>query len=135
MKIKIKGRYSKGTEFSSGIDLYSDEDCNILSLSTKVISTGVAVELPHPIDAQIRPRSSMSKKGILTHFGTIDNDYRGVLGVCLTNLSPMMIRIQKGDRIAQLVFSRLVEHIELEPVTDISTETIRGAGGWGSTGQ
>ena len=134
MKIKIKGQYYRGTESSSGIDLYADEDCNILSFSTKVISTGVAVELPYPVDAQIRPRSSMSKKGILTHFGTIDNDYRGDLGVCLTNLSPMMIRIQKGDRIAQLVFSRREEFLNLESVDAISTETDRGERGWGSTG-
>ena len=134
MKIKIKGQYYRGTESSSGIDLYADEDCNISSFSTKVISTGVAVELPYPVDAQIRPRSSISKKGILTHFGTIDNDYRGVLGVCLTNLSPTTVRIQKGDRIAQLVFSRREEFLNLESVDAISTETDRGESGWGSTG-
>jgi len=122
------------TAGASGIDLCAAEDVDIDPFTTVVIKTGIAVELPPGTEGQIRPRSSMSRRGLLCHLGTIDSDYRGELAVVLTNLdSRLGVGIAKGERIAQLVIAP-VERVELVRVEQLS-ETARGERGFGHTGK
>lgn len=99
-----------------------------------LIKTGLHIELPPDTEAQIRPRSGLALKhgiSIVNTPGTIDEDYRGDIGVILINLSTEPFTIKKGDRIAQIVFQK-VEKFNLNIVNQLS-ETIRGEGGFGST--
>jgi len=98
------------------------------------ISTGVAILIPTGWEAQIRPRSSLSAKGILCQLGTIDSDYRGELKVVLVNLSGEPFAVRRGERIAQLVFAP-VGRAALQEVREFSSRTKRGEGGFGSTGK
>lgn len=100
---------------------------------TRVLWTGIAIELPPGWEAQIRPRSSLSCKGIICHFGTIDNGYRGQLGVALTNTTRERYIVQRGDKIAQLVIAPLVR-AQFTEVEQLS-ETSRSENGFGSTGR
>lgn len=104
-------------------------------LARKLIPTGIFIELPVGLEAQVRPRSGLAfKKGItvLNTPGTIDADYRGEIGVILVNLSEEAFTIEDGERIAQLVIARH-EQIEWEETDELSA-TSRGEGGFGSTG-
>ncbi len=104
-------------------------------LERVLIKTGLHIELPPNIEAQIRPRSGLALKygiSIVNSPGTIDEDYRGDIGVILVNLSNEPFIINKGDKIAQMVFQR-VQKYELNIVDELSI-TIRGEGGYGSTG-
>jgi len=102
------------------------------SLETRVVSTGIAIELPPGTEAQVRPRSSISKRGLLVHLGTVDNGYRGEIGVIISNISNHSAVIRPGDRIAQLVVAPVLcpKFREVEELD----ETERGEGGFGSTG-
>ncbi|MCL4168774.1 UNVERIFIED_CONTAM: hypothetical protein GTU68_031814 [Idotea baltica] len=104
-------------------------------LERSIVGTGLFIELPVGIEAQVRPRSGLAaKKGItvLNAPGTVDADYRGEIGVILVNLSSEDFVINNGERIAQLVLAKH-ERAEWEEVTMLS-ETVRGEGGFGSTG-
>ena len=101
----------------------------------RVIPTGLALALPVGYEAQVRSRSGLAaRRGVfvLNSPGTIDTDYRGEVGVILANLGDMPFRIERGDRIAQLVVSR-VEHVTWVE-RDGLPETVRSAGGFGHTG-
>lgn len=101
-----------------------------------LVPTGLFIELPAGLEAQVRPRSGLAiRQGItcLNTPGTIDADYRGEIKIILINLSAETQVIHPGDRIAQLVIQR-VEKIEWLEVEEI-TETIRNAGGFGHTGK
>ncbi len=105
-------------------------------MERKLIPTGIFIELPTGYEAQVRPRSGLAlKQGItcLNSPGTVDADYRGELKVILINLSDSEQTIQPGDRIAQMVVSR-VEKVDWHPVTELN-ETIRNEGGFGHTGK
>lgn len=119
-----------------GIDLSINEPVSLRPFQTVVVKTGVKLELPIGYGAEIRPRSSLSKKGILIHHGTIDNGYRGEIMVTMTNLGDAYTEFMKtGDRVAQLVVHK-IENIELEKIDENDlTETERGARGYGSTGK
>jgi dUTP pyrophosphatase len=100
-----------------------------------LVKTGLFLELPAGVEAQVRPRSGLAlKKGItvLNSPGTIDADYRGEVGVILINLSKDKFSINPGDRIAQLVFAKH-EQADFQEV-EVLSETDRGEGGFGSTG-
>jgi dUTP pyrophosphatase len=97
-----------------------------------VFSTGVAIELPEGYEAQIRPRSSLSGRGLYAALGTIDTDYRGELLVCLRALNGHH-GLWVGDRIAQLVIAPVSRAVVVE--VDELSPTRRGEGGWGSTGR
>lgn len=118
---------------ASGYDLFAIEDAYLPPGKTLVINTGICLEMPPGFEAQVRPRSSWSKRGVMVQLGTIDNDYRGPIGVIMHNASSEVVAIQRIDRIAQLVFAR-VEHPERFVVGELS-ETTRGSGGFGSTGR
>ena len=139
MEVKIKLLHPNArmpeykTDGASGMDLYALEDSWLWGTETRLFITGLSVEIPGGFEAQIRPRSSMTRRGILCHLGTIDSDYRGYIGVVLTNLSASDQRIKAGDRIAQLVIAP-VARVEVVQVEELS-DTVRGAGGFGSTGR
>lgn len=102
----------------------------------KLIKTGVHIGLPEGYEAQVRPRSGLAyKKGIHVHFGTIDNQYKGDVGVLLFNLSDEPFEIKNGDRIAQLAIVPIsqTDFEEVESVDELGV-TDRGQGGFGHTG-
>ncbi len=125
------------TPFSAGLDLRADLEISIVltPMQRKLIPTGLYIELPTGYEAQIRPRSGLAyKKGVsvLNSPGTIDADYRGEVGVLLINLSKQVVTIEPKERIAQMVVAKHEQVNWLE--TKEITETQRGAGGFGSTG-
>lgn len=122
---------------SAGMDLRAniDQAITLKPLDRAIIPTGLFIELPVGIEAQVRPRSGLAaKKGItvLNAPGTVDADYRGEVGVILVNLSNDDFVVEDGVRIAQLVIAKH-ERIQWQEVEQLS-ETARGAGGFGSTG-
>lgn len=105
-------------------------------MERRVVPTGLRVEVPQGFEAQIRPRSGLALKhgiSLPNTPGTIDSDYRGPLGVALINLGAEPYRISHGDRIAQMIVAPVVQ-TRFEAVEALS-ETVRGAGGFGSTGR
>jgi dUTP pyrophosphatase len=101
-----------------------------------LIPTGFAIGLPEGYEAQVRPRSGLAlKHGVtcLNSPGTIDSDYRGEVGVILINHGAEPFVIQRGERIAQMIVSPVVQSSWIE--VEILDETARGAGGFGSTGR
>ncbi|WP_378180350.1 dUTP diphosphatase [Aquimarina sp. SS2-1] len=122
---------------SAGMDLRANlnESITLKPLERTIVKTGLFIELPVGFEAQVRPRSGLAaKKGItvLNAPGTIDADYRGEIGVILVNLSNEDFEIENGERVAQLVIAKH-ERAEWNEVSELS-ETVRGAGGFGSTG-
>ena len=125
------------TEGSSGLDLAAniDDQIEILPGKSKVIPTGLAIEIPKNFEVQIRPRSGLAAKNqisVLNTPGTIDADYRGELKVILINLSDKAFVVKKGLRIAQMVLCPVVK-ATLKEVKELKS-TDRGTGGLGSTG-
>jgi dUTP pyrophosphatase len=128
---------SRATPHAAGYDVRSTEPEVLLQPGEiRLVSTGLVMELPGGVECQVRPRSGMALKHGLTlpnSPGTIDPDYRGELRIIMQNLGPEAVRITRGERIAQLVFARFEEPQVVE-VGQVS-ETQRGVGGFGSTGQ
>jgi dUTP pyrophosphatase len=127
---------SRQTTGSAGFDLASAEPDFVLAPGERrLVSTGLAVEIPAGIEGQVRPRSGLALRHGITMPnapGTIDSDYRGEVRVILQNLGSEPVTIVRGDRIAQLVFARY-ETPELVDATELE-QSSRGAGGFGSTG-
>jgi dUTP pyrophosphatase len=126
----------KKTSGAAGFDLVSAVDAIIEPGTFQGIPTGIALEIPKSIEAQVRPRSGLAIKhgiGILNSPGTIDSDYRGEVLVILFNFSKEPFEIKKGARIAQMVFSKLTK-VKLKMVKRLSA-TKRGKGGFGHTGR
>jgi dUTP pyrophosphatase len=125
------------TEEAAGMDLHATVSSSLTIEPGKVVlvPTGIRVAVPKGYELQIRPRSGLALKHgitVLNSPGTVDADYRGPVGVILANLGDQPFTINRGDRIAQAVLSR-VERIEWEPV-EVLDETPRGSGGFGHTG-
>ena len=125
------------TEGSAGMDLraFLPEMVSLEPGERKLIPTGISIELPEGYEAQVRARSGLALHhgiGMVNGVGTIDRDYRGEIGVLLINLGSEAFPIQNGDRIAQLVISR-VERIQW--TTGHLGDTGRGGGGFGHTGK
>ncbi len=101
----------------------------------KLIPTGLAISIPQGFEAQIRPRSGLALKNGITCLntpGTIDSDYRGEINIILINLSEEPFTVERGMRIAQMIFSEITQaHLEFEDELDM---TVRGSGGFGHTG-
>ena len=126
------------TEGSSGLDLeaYIEKNLRLLSGERKLVPTGVSVAMPNNFEIQIRPRSGLAYKNgisVVNTPGTIDSDYRGEIKVLLINLGAEAVTIKKFQRIAQMVICPIIK-ANLKEVQELP-ETIRGAGGFGSTGQ
>lgn len=138
---------NKTAEKNGGINygtLYDYMDDNnievaniILPFSHNIINTGCFVQIPDGYEIQIRPRSGIgAKTNMIAHFGTIDSDYRGNIGIIINNPSPNSYIIFPNERLAQGVFAK-VEQCEFKKVKSIEelTKTDRGNGGFGSTGK
>jgi dUTP pyrophosphatase len=128
---------TRGKPGDSGLDLHAlllDGSLTIPPGERRRIRTGIAVELPEGLEAQVRPRSGLaSKAGVQSAFGTIDNGYRGEIEVTLFNLSFNSYTVRNCDRIAQLVVAP-VAYPDVVEVTEL-TQTERGDAGFGSTGR
>ncbi len=128
---------SRATEGAAGYDVRSAEASFELGPGeARAVATGFQLELPAGWECQVRPRSGLAlRSGIIVPNapGTIDPDYRGEVKVILRNLSGEPFRVERGERIAQLVFARF-EAPELAESDELG-ETARGAGGFGSTGR
>ncbi len=121
---------------AAGVDLYAAEDCILRNGVVSLVSTGIYVQLPKGCEAQIRGRSGLALRyGVMlvNGIGTIDSDYRGEIKVIMTTCKQEPYAIQKGQRIAQMVFTKFIE-AEFE-LTDRLEETIRDEGGFGSSGK
>ena len=126
------------TSGSSGMDLvaYIKNKITINPGKTAMIPTGIAVAIPKNYEIQIRPRSGLAaKKGIsvLNTPGTVDSDYRGEIKIILINLSKKSFVVKSGDRIAQMILCPIVRG-KLKEVNNLP-KTLRGKGGFGSTGK
>lgn len=133
MKYKCDYELIKGHDTDSGYDLKTKYAFKLLPQQVKLIPTSLFLELDKHIEAQVRPKSSISAKGILVHFGTVDSDYRGEVQVVMQNLNDYGVEFESEQKIAQIVFNKKTE-VVLEQTEDISNDTQRGIGGFGSTG-
>ena len=126
------------TEGSSGLDLmaFIDNPIKILPNTSALIPTGISVAISNDLEIQIRPRSGLAVKSSVTVLntpGTIDSDYRGEIKIILFNHGKEDFIIKNKDRIAQMILVPIIK-IEFEEVDELPN-TIRGSGGFGSTGK
>lgn len=131
--IELPGYQTAG---AAGMDVRANEERVLNPGETALVSTGFSMAVPPGYEAQMRPRSGLAiKHGItlLNTPGTIDADYRGEVKVILSNFGSKPFRVQRGDRIAQMVIAR-VQRAHVEEVESLE-ETQRGAGGFGHTGR
>lgn len=126
------------TAGASGLDLYAavTQSITIEPGEIKLISTGIRISIPSGFEGQVRPRSGLALKhgiGLLNSPGTIDSDYRGVVGIILFNFGRTPFIINRGDRIAQLVIAK-IERVSIHPVEKLDGSA-RESKGFGSTGR
>ena len=125
------------TSQSAGMDLRAnlDEPVTLLPMQRKLIPTGLRIALPEGYEAQVRPRSGLALKHgvtVLNTPGTIDEGYRGEVGVILVNFGDTPFKVEKGAKIAQMVIAPCAQ-AEIVETTEVD-DTARGEGGFGSTG-
>lgn len=135
-------KLTRGTKYSVGYDIYSMEDYTLEPGEIHLFSTNILLDMPENIEAQVRSRSSLARSGVIVMNspGTIDPDYSGEVKVLLGNMSPNgnARYIHKGDKIAQLVFQEIPEVRVFRVFSGdslITSDEIRGEGGFGSTGR
>jgi len=126
------------TQGSSGMDLFAclEKEVTLAPGDRKLIPTGISVAIPEGFEGQVRPRSGLAIRngiGVVNGPGTIDADYRGEIGVALINYGKEPFTIRDGDRIAQMVISRVFRAV-LEEVDHLPS-TQRQEGGFGHTGR
>ena len=122
-------------EGDAGMDLFSIEEVTMKPMERKLIHTGIKIQLPKNTEAQIRPRSGLALKNgitVLNSPGTIDEGYRGEIGIILINVSNEEFKVEVGMKIAQMVIKPTLS-VEVEECVELN-ETVRGEGGFGSTG-
>ncbi len=134
-KVQLPSYKTKG---SSGMDLmaFLESSIKIVPNSSALIPTGISVAIPNDVEIQIRPRSGLAAKsniGVLNTPGTIDSDYRGEIKVILFNHGSKEFIVKNKDRIAQIILMPVLK-VDFEEVDDLP-ETVRGLGGFGSTGK
>jgi dUTP pyrophosphatase len=119
----------------AGMDVFASEERVLLPGESALVRTGLAIELPPCTEAQVRPKSGLALKHqvtVLNTPGTIDEGYRGEIGVILINHGKKEFMVERGMRVAQLVIKPLLS-VQIEEIS-AQTATPRGAGGFGSTG-
>ena len=119
----------------AGLDLFASVAVSLEPGERKLVGTGISIELPPDTEAQVRPRSGLALKHgitVLNTPGTIDQGYRGEVGVILINHGSARFDVRPGMKIAQMVIASCV-HVSVEERADLS-DTARGQGGFGSTG-
>ena len=127
---------ARATEHAAGLDVVAAEDVTLPPGGRHAVATGFAIAIPEGYEVQVRPRSGLALKHGITCLntpGTIDSDYRGEVKVILANLGSEPFEVRRGERIAQLVPAPVLG-ADFREVEELS-ETIRGAGGFGSTGR
>jgi dUTP pyrophosphatase len=120
----------------AGMDVYAAADLELAPLQRALVPTGLRVALPQGYELQVRPRSGLARHHGLTIVnapGTIDEGYRGPLGILMINLGDQPVRIERGHAIAQLVLAP-VHRARLKLVDELPS-SVRGEGGFGSTGR
>ncbi|WP_035293387.1 dUTP diphosphatase [Clostridium sp. KNHs214] len=139
LKVKLIDKDAKMPEYAhegdAGLDLFSVDETEILPGETKLVHTGISIELPKNTEAQIRPRSGLALKNSITVLntpGTIDEGYRGEIGVILINHGKNSFKVEKGIKIAQMII-KPVFLVEVEETSELASSE-RGKGGFGSTG-
>lgn len=144
IKVQIKKLNSKvkvpkyKTDGSSGVDLeaFIENPIIVEPNSSKLIPTGISLSIPQDCEVQVRPRSGLAAESsisVLNTPGTIDSDYRGEIKIILFNHGNEQFVVKNGDRIAQMVLVPVFK-FQFEEVNEL-TQTIRGSGGFGSTGK
>ena len=133
-KVQLPSYKTKG---SSGMDLtaFIKDPIKIFPNTSALIPTGISVAIPDNLEIQIRPRSGLAAKlniGVLNTPGTIDSDYRGEIKIILFNHGNKEFVVKKNDRIAQMVLLPILK-VDFEEVDNLP-DTVRGTGGFGSTG-
>jgi len=126
---------SYAREGDAGLDLFAVKGMAIEPGKSALVPTGIAIELPPGTEAQVRPRSGLALKhgiSVLNTPGTVDEGYRGEVGVILINHGPNAFAVEQGMKIAQMVVSPRIQ-VRVEEVPELSS-TERGSGGFGSTG-
>ena len=126
------------TEGASGVDIMAllDNKITLDPGESKIIPTGLSIAFPDDLEVQIRPRSGLAAKSnisVLNTPGTIDSDYRGEIKIILINHGNEKFDVKNGDRIAQMVLMPVLK-FKFEEVSKLD-DTIRGSGGFGSTGK
>ncbi|MDF2545790.1 MAG: dut [Anaerosolibacter sp.] len=119
----------------AGLDLFSIDNTTITPGEIKLIHTGIKIQLPHNTEAQIRPRSGLALKNgitVLNTPGTIDEGYRGEIGIIIINHGTDEFIVTEGMKIAQMVIKPIIK-VQVEQVEKL-TDSERGSGGFGSTG-
>lgn len=119
----------------AGMDLFSTDNAIVIPGEIKLIHTGIAIELPDDVEAQIRPRSGLALKNgitVLNSPGTIDAGYRGEIGIIIINHGKESFEINVGTKIAQMVITPII-HATIQEVVELE-ESDRGNSGFGSTG-
>ena len=124
--------FSYSREQDACMDMYALEGTIIPAGTTKIIPTGIAVEIPQGYEGLVRGRSGLASKGITAHLGTIDETYRGDVGMIIANHTNADFKVEAGMRLAQFTV-KPVYHIQLEEVKELS-DTSRGSNGYGSSG-
>ncbi|QIK77671.1 dUTP diphosphatase [Sphingomonas piscis] len=127
---------SYATEGAAGLDVVAAEELTLAPGARHAVATGFAMAIPEGFEVQVRPRSGLALKNGITCLntpGTIDSDYRGEVKVILANLGSEPFQIRRGERIAQLVPAPVLKASFRE--VESLDETVRGTGGFGSTGQ
>ncbi|MEY2669600.1 MAG: hypothetical protein RJA59_2238 [Pseudomonadota bacterium] len=124
------------TAGAAGMDLRADEPVELAPGERRLVPTGIALAIPPGFEGQLRPRSGLALKlglGMVNAPGTVDSDYRGEVGVLLVNWGQERVRLDRGERIAQLVVTPVTRAV-LQEVTELPGSE-RGGGGFGSTGR
>ena len=125
-----------GSEHAAGLDVVAAESLTLEPGARHAVATGFAIAIPHGYEVQVRPRSGLAFNNgisVLNTPGTVDSDYRGEVKVILANLGADPFEVVRGERIAQLVPAPVLR-ARFEEVENLD-ETVRGAGGFGSTGR
>lgn len=139
LKVKLLSEKAKLPQYAyegdTGLDLFSTSEIVIQPGESALISTGISIQLPPETEAQIRPRSGLALKyqiTVLNTPGTIDQGYRGEIGVILINHGKLPFQVEVGMKIAQMVIKPVLS-VKVKNVEELD-ETYRGGGGFGSTG-
>lgn len=123
---------TRGSAEAAGLDLYAVQDCMVGPRSNALCGTGIAAEIPLGYYGRIAPRSGLSvKTSLVVNAGVIDSDYRGEIKVVFNNFTDAAVKLNRGERVAQLVLEK-IGMFEVEEVADLSL-TRRGENGFGST--
>lgn len=139
LKVKLLNESARVPEHAhpgdAGLDLFATDNLELLPGKSALVKTGISIQLPPKTEAQIRPRSGLALKHqvtVLNTPGTIDEGYRGEIGIILINHGENAFKIEKGMKVAQMVIKPVLT-VEITVESSLS-DSSRGAGGFGSTG-